>query len=173
MTRGRWLSVLSVVLVGCATGAPAGHAAPLARADVRQTLSDQSRDAVARSPVATLFFGTEPDGRAAVITAGPHFYAVSLRREGHTLALHGVDQVHAEVEDEDGEGAPPTSNATVRGTAALLLVNEGIRSVAWEEEGAYWALEVECERPFDDVRCTDDAYLFAEAEALASLAEAP
>lgn len=161
------LGGLFLGVVGC-TPAP-GSARPvgLRGGDLEQTLSDASRQALSRAPIATLFFGTESDGRRALITAGPHFYAVSLHRAGHTLALHGVDQIHASVEDEDdAEGAPPSSNATVRGRPATVLVNEAIRSVAWEEDGAYWSLEVECDAPFEDARCTEDDYLLAEAEAL-------
>lgn len=159
---------LTSVLVGCATAPSESRTPSLTAAD--QRFSDLSRQALARTPITPLFFGTEPDGHAATITAGTHFYAVSLPRDGHTLALHGVDQIHVTVEDEsDAEGSPPTSNDAVRGRPALILVNEGIRSVAWEEDGAYWSLEVECERPFEDVRCTEDGYLLDEAEALIDL----
>jgi hypothetical protein len=153
--------------LGCT--APTESRAPsLTAAD--QGFSDLSRQALSRTTMTPLFFGTEPDGRDATITAGTHFYAVSLPRDGHTLALHGVDQIHVAVEDESGaDGTPPNSNDTVRGFAALVLVNEGIRSVAWEEDGAYWSLEIECERPFDDLRCSEDRYLLDEAEALIDL----
>jgi len=163
------LTVLCLAsIAGCATAPAESRAPALTAAD--QGFSELSRQALSRTPITPLFFGTEPDGHAATLTAGPHFYAASLRREGHTLALHGVDQIHVTIEDEsDAEGSPPTSNDTVRGVPALILVNEGIRSVAWEENGAYWSLEVECQRPFDDVRCTEDGYLLDEAEALIDL----
>ena len=151
------------------------------REALARTLSEASRDAVARSPITPLFFGTARDAGGATITAGPHFYAVSLQREGHSLALHGVDVVHAEPgEDTPTEAHGDTAanaaddahegaRTAVRGRPATILVNEGIRSVAWEEDGAYWSLEVECFRAFEDARCTGDAYALAEAAALVSL----
>lgn len=162
-----------VFACGCAPSAVEPHAASLtAPGTLAQSLSTGSRDAVARSQIAPLFFGTAPDARGATITSGPHFYAVSLPRDGHSLVLHGVDVVHAEAEAmplDSAQAASAAPRATVRGRPATMLVNEGIRSVAWEENGTHWSVEVECFRPFDDPRCTDDEYVLAEAAALVSL----
>ena len=163
------------LLSGCASGPHElePRTSPLTQgSDTYQTLSAQSRAAVDRAPIAPLFFGTAPTGGSAVVTAGPHFYAVSLHRDGHSLVLHGVDQVHAQVLDEgatEAPGGPGGANSSVRGRPATILVNEGIRSVAWEEDGVFWSVEVECDRPFEDSRCTQDAYLLREADALVTL----
>jgi len=163
------------LLSGCASGPPEADppTAPVTQTrSPYQTHSSPGRDAVERAPIAPLFFGTAQSGEGSVVTAGPHFYAVSVHRDGHSLALHGVDQVHAQVLDEGAtevRGAPNGANSTVRGRPATILVNEGIRSVAWEEDGAFWSVECECDRPFDDPRCTQDAYLLREADALVSL----
>jgi hypothetical protein len=158
---------------GCASSTVESHTAPLtAPGALAQSLSTGSREAVERARIEPLFFGTAPDAHAATITSGPHFYAVSLSREGHSLVLHGVDLVHAEAEATPPEAAQTgggETHATVRGRAATILVNEGIRSVAWEEGGTHWSVEVECFRPFDDPRCTQSDYVLAEAAALVSL----
>ena len=112
-----------------------------------------------------LTFRDAPD---AIVTGGPRFHAVSLRRDELTLSIHASDVVHAPPE-EGAEDSPP--QYVVRGTDARLTVNEGIKSVAWSEGGAFYALEVECYRPFEDPRCTDDAFVLAQAESLVEVGQ--
>ncbi len=162
---------------GCVSGeaaAPPASAPLIGPSHLAQTLSAAGRAAVDRAPVTPLFFGTARSCAEAVFSAGTHFYAVSMRREGHTLLVHGVDQVHSAAPDEGAadqaqEIGAAEGRVSVRGRPATVLVNEGIRSVAWEEDGGFFSLEVECERPFEDVRCTEDSYLLGEAAALVSL----
>ena len=56
---------------------------------------------------------------------------------------------------------------TVRqGKPAWVLPNEGIWSVSWEEMGVSYSLDVECERPKDDVRCQSADRAVAIVESL-------
>ena len=98
------------------------------------------------------------------MTEGPRFRALSLRRGERTLSLHSSDLVHAEAPEGDLPSVEPTD--VVRGRPAYATVNEGIRSVAWEEGGAYHALEVECFRPFEDPHCTEPEFILDLAERL-------
>lgn len=111
-----------------------------------------------------LTFRDAPD---AIVMGGPRFHAVSLRRDELTLSIHASDVVHAPPEEGAEEGPPP--QYIVRGAEARMTVNEGIKSVAWREGGAFYALEVECFRPFEDPRCTEDAFVLAQAESLVEM----
>jgi hypothetical protein len=130
-------------------------------------LSAEARQTVLGSSVRPLLLPRE-HAAASLITAGPRWVAISARGEGITLSLHATDHHHSVVGDEELAQVPPPS-ATVRGEAARVTSNEGIRSVAWMEQGVAYALEVECERPFEDTRCTEDAFLLELADRLVSL----
>ena len=106
-----------------------------------------------------------PYAEVAVRTAGEHFRASSARRDGLTISLHATDLSHPVLTDDELGRLPPATHE-VRGVPARVLSNEGIRSVAWAEGGLDYALEVECARPLDDARCTEDAFVLELAASL-------
>jgi hypothetical protein len=118
---------------------------------------------LARPAIPELQFGDPADARAATVTRGEHFYAVSLRRGEVTLSIHATDVVHPA---PPGANVPPPPPDHIRGVPARILVNEGIRSITWDDAGVSYVLEVECYRPFEDQRCTEDAFIRATAESL-------
>lgn len=93
---------------------------------------------------------------SAVLTAERPWYAASYRDEQITLFLSGTVAFVDPPDDLVQEDSLP--NATARGVGAWDTLNEGIRSLAWEEMGAAYTLEVECASMLDR-RCTDEAFL--------------
>ena len=80
---------------------------------------------------------------------------MSSSRGPITRSIHATDAVHhAELNEE-----VPEAKLRVRGQPARTTVNEGIRSLSWEEAGVAYVIEVECEAPFEDARCTEADYI--------------
>jgi hypothetical protein len=132
-------------------------------ADALSSLSEGSREAVSRSPLPVLLFGDAAMARASQVTAGPAWYAISSRVGERTYSLHVV-------RDESSGAAPEGHTERVRGAPAMVLFNEGVRSVTWSERGATYALEVECYRPFEDAACAQSEHVKALAESLVIVA---
>lgn len=179
--RRTWIPVVSaVLLLACQQGtdpespapgtgtltapeAPSGGLGPSEppAVDALAGLDDRSRAAVAESPVKVLLFGGERNERSTVMAARG-YYAIHAREGEVTLSLHATDIVH---HAGDGVEAPEPDDE-VRGHPALILVNEGIRSVTWQEDGTSYVVEVECYRPFEDERCTESAFVLEVAQQL-------
>lgn len=160
----RPLGVLGSVLV-LAAGATACSAAPraepsteaLAQETAFDAMTPASREVVRAASVRFLLLPA-PYARAAIATSGPRWSALSASDGSLTVSLHGTDLTHdAHLGLDEVARAAPTE--TVRGAAARVLENEGIRSVAWTERGVDWSLEVECYQPDTDPRCTQDAFV--------------
>lgn len=130
-------------------------------------LGADSRAAVERAPLPVLLFSDPLAASASVVTAGPAWYAISARVGERTLSLHVVREARASSDE-----APAGHSERVRGAAAMVLFNEGVRSVTWSERGATYVLEVECYRPFEDEACVDRGYVLALAESLVSASDA-
>jgi len=102
---------------------------------------------------------------SATVMSDEHWVAVSARDGERTLSIHSTDVSHPAAGNEP---APPRS-ARVRGRPATVTENEGIRSIAWEEDDVAYSLDVECARPHEDEACTGEAYVRELAEALVVL----
>lgn len=165
--RTLWLSVSTALATACASPAPtpATSPAPLAQSpSALSVMTPEARDVVSASAVSFLLL-PEPYAHLAIATSGPHWSALSARDGELTVSLHGTDETHdAQLTLAETQRAEP--RAMVRGQRARVLVNEGIRSVAWNEEGVDWSLEVECYQPDQDRRCTADAFVLDLAEHL-------
>ncbi len=165
----RWIGLAALFFMACqprADEAPEAARAELTDGEEPATdplagLDARSRRALANAPVAALLL---PEGwnERSTVTSGRGFYAVSARDGEISVYLHATDVVH---HGGDGREAPAPEHE-VRGVPARILVNEGIRSVTWERGGTSYVLEVECFRPFEDERCTEDAFLCDLAERL-------
>lgn len=102
----------------------------------------------------------------AVITSGTVWYAMSYDRPRDVnVAIHATNQVHMTLEDEE----LPPPNAEVRGVPAHTGVNEGIRSITWEDAEVAYVVEVECWNVFEDPRCTEPDFARQIAEDLVEL----
>jgi hypothetical protein len=149
--------------------------APSASHALRSTLARRSLDAhgadsraaLERAPLPVLLFSDPLAASASVVTAGPAWYAISARVGERTLSLHVVREARGSSDE-----APAGHSERVRGAPAMVLFNEGVRSVTWSERGATYALEVECYRPFEDEACVDRGYVLALAESLVSVSDA-
>lgn len=164
--------LIVIMLAGCERPeAPAAHEPlreapvdPAARADALAALDAASREAVRRSPVPVLLLPAEWSANSRVM-ADRGYYAVSARRSELSVAIHASDIVHA-----PGDGAEQSPRAhTVRGRPALVMVNDGIRSVTWEEGRTSYVVEVECYRALEDPRCTEEAFVLELAESLVAV----
>jgi len=152
-------------LAGCQGDAP-GTQQALSGAPALDELDDASRQAVLSSPVPVLLL-PEGWGPRSTVTSGRGFYAVSARDGELAVSIHASDVVH---HAGDGMQAPEPREHTVRGRPARVLVNDGIRSVTWDEGRTSYVVEVECYRTLEDPRCTEAAFVVALAESLVEVA---
>ncbi|MBN8614438.1 MAG: hypothetical protein J0L92_27805 [Deltaproteobacteria bacterium] len=173
LTSSRAFAAASLVLVtGCGTAVGAEPAllesseereAP-ATSSLVTALDDGSREALARAGFPVLLFPARY--RSQVITAeGEPWAAVNATDDGLHLSLHGSARAHSVLSEEEVANLP-TPRTLVRGGPAWVTLNEQIRSVAWHEGAIAWSLEVECDRPFDDTRCTEEDFVLRLAESL-------
>lgn len=127
-------------------------------------LTPEARAALAAAPVPMLML---PDHRARASTflVGDRWASFHYRDAELTISLHATDLSHPVVADDEIAHLPPPPD-TVRGRPARVLLNEQIRSVAWEQGPVSYALDVECARPFDDTRCTEPEFVLELADAL-------
>jgi hypothetical protein len=126
-------------------------------------LSPEAQRVVARSPVPALVVDEDGMAGAATLMAKQEWYAMSTRGEGVTVSLHATKRAHRYPHIAPAE---PTGKWQVRGRNARVMENERIWSVAWEEGGVAYSLEVECAR-LPDPRCEDDTYVMQLARQLA------
>jgi hypothetical protein len=130
-----------------------------ARADtVRAELDDRSSDAIDRSEVPVL---VPPSvATAGRVMTGDGWYAFWGRGDAFTVSVQGSARarIHPDVRAADPDWI-------VRDTGAHLTHNEGIWSVSFIENGAAYAVEVECDEPFAGP-CSDEAFVVELAESL-------
>lgn len=89
-----------------------------------------------------------------VITSERVWYGASFRDENVTVYLHGTT-AFVDAPTDLGDVAPTT---TIRGVGGYATVNEAIRTITWQENGAAYSLDVECASPIDR-RCQSADYL--------------
>ncbi|MBX7196888.1 MAG: hypothetical protein K1X94_32865 [Sandaracinaceae bacterium] len=143
-----------------------GHARsqPQPRSIALEALDGPSREALARAAFPVLLFPS-PHVSTVLSQEGEPWVAVSTASDGVHLSLHGTSLEHPVLRDEEVANLP-TPTTFVRGVPAWLTLNEQIRSAAWHEGAIAWTLEVECDRPMDDTRCTAEDYVMRLAETL-------
>lgn len=134
------------------------------RSSVVTDLDAPSREALARAAFPVLLFPS-PHHSQVLSQEGEPWVAVSTASDGVHLSLHGTSREHPVLRDEEVANLP-TPTTFVRGAPAWLTLNEQIRSAAWHEGAIAWTLEVECDRPMDDTRCTAEDYVMRLAETL-------
>jgi len=132
-----------------------------------ERLDSDSRAALARAAFPVLLFPARWTSQVMSIE-GQRWVAVAAHDDGLHVSLHGSDVAHPDLR-EDEVANLPTPTTLVRGTPAWITLNEQIRSAAWHEGAVAWSLEVECDRPFEDTRCTQEEFVLALAETLESV----
>ncbi len=102
--------------------------------------------------------------RNAIVISKPTFLAWSSFTDDRALTVSLSSSV---VVHQHAEVRPAAPTSSVRdGKPAWVLQNEGIWSVAWEEFGVWYVVELECSRPGEDARCKDDAAVRSVVESL-------
>ncbi|GAB4210835.1 MAG: hypothetical protein OHK0013_31950 [Sandaracinaceae bacterium] len=169
------LSLFAITLgVGCGSaGQDAAEATLLASSDPqpaaraaapRDDLDAESRAALARVPFRVLLLPARWSPRV-MSTEGQRWVAQTAHADGIHLSLHGTDVEHPDLRDGEVENLPVPSTL-VRGVPAWVTLNEQIRAVSFHDGAVAWSLEVECDRPLDDTRCTEPGFALDLAEQL-------
>lgn len=140
--------------------APAGMA-PSARARaLRDVMRPASRAAVDATTVPLLLPDDLSLAATAVVTSGERWVAASIAQGDHTIAIHATRETMAPPQ------APPAHRSRLRGVPATVSANEGVRVATWMEGGVAYMIDVECTRPAEDARCTQEGFVRALAERL-------
>lgn len=177
-SRAASAAVLALALGACGTASrePAQTALtePTARSEesargasspaVVSRLDAESRAALERAAFPVLLFPARWTSQVMSMD-GQRWVAVAAHDDGLHVSLHGSDVAHPDLRDDEVADLP-TPTTLVRGTPAWITLNEQIRSAAWHEGSVAWSLEVECDRPFEDSRCTEEDFVRALAETL-------
>ena len=144
--------------VGGPTGSP-GSPSPRGRA-LRDVMRPESRAAVDATTVPLLLPDDLALAATAVVTSGERWVAASIAQGDHTLAIHATRETMAAPTD------PPVHRGRLRGVPATVSSNEGVRVATWMEGGVAYMIDVECTRPSEDPRCTQEGFIRALAERL-------
>lgn len=126
-----------------------------------EALAPASRAELTQTPVRWLLPPSPAMLAHTTLIAGPVYAAASITLDGHTIAIHATN-AHMD---------PPGNTAfahddRVRGVGASFTENEAIRVVTWFEQGVSYSVDIECDAPLTDVRCTGTDYARAVAESL-------
>ncbi len=138
----RFIPVLLIVLAACAE-----QAAPtIASADDHRAL------AAWQAPL--LLPSGDQLRAAAFLTAGPTWYAASIKQPGLTITIEAnnvaFERPHVRAAMPDG---PPARGAPRVGR------NEDIMQADFVTDGVAWTVAVECHEHESDRRCTESAYV--------------
>jgi hypothetical protein len=123
-------------------------------------LTPEAQSAVTRSPVTVLVPRDAALLAAGTVMADKSWYAFHAQVNGVTIAIQGTNVVHAYP-----EVAPDDGNTVLRRGRGYVTVNEGIRTVSFNEEGVAYAVDVECGTA-GDTHCASDAYVLELANGL-------
>jgi hypothetical protein len=99
--------------------------------------------------------------KSAFVTMADDWYAVALHDDGANLHIRGTRRAF------DFEGDVWTDKEKGIGDNYTLTRTHQIVTVAFGSFGAAYTVDVECSRPMDDTRCTDDDYALELANSLA------
>ena len=125
-------------------------------------LPAQSLEAIERATLPVLVPRDEALLASATVTAGPAWYAIALRGDGHHVSIHGTKQM---VHQPSLAADVPPERRRAPGETSITRTH-GIVTVSFEAFGASYTIDVECDRPMDDARCTEDAYALSIHEGL-------
>jgi hypothetical protein len=138
------------------------------RADA-SSLSEEARAAVDAATLPVLLPRDASLLTGAVVTRGPTWYAASLHPAGHHITINGRKlAVHQPALAND----VPEDERRQPGETTLSRTH-GIVSVAFDAFGASYTLDVECEAPTSDERCTQDDYALSLVRDLGVAGGAP
>lgn len=96
---------------------------------------------------------------SAFIVAGPHWYSARMKAADHSIYIQGNRAAFQHDFGLTDEQKKSVENFTVYRTHA-------IPTLAFNRFGVAYTIDVECMRPLEDRRCTDDDYVLSIAEGL-------
>ena len=123
-------------------------------------LDNDSRAAVARSPVPVLIPKRPELLKVGKVMAEENWYAFHASHDGLTVAVGA-----SKIEHHHDDIAPTKGKRTVRGVPGFIVQNEGIWSLSWREGGISYSLDLECAEP-SEARCSNDETLLSIARDL-------
>ena len=94
-----------------------------------------------------------------------HGYSASLAPEGHHVYIAGIRLVHEYPQIELDEAGDALLEQPYR-----LSRTHQIVTLSFSRFGVGYTIDIECAKPMDDPRCTEDAYAIGIYESLALLA---
>ncbi len=97
---------------------------------------------------------------SGIMTAGPSWYAASMKQEGFSVVVSGSTR-HVTV-----PGAATANLPGYRKQDLRVVRAEGIAELAFKAYGAIYTITVECADPATDTHCKDDAYILELADRL-------
>ena len=97
---------------------------------------------------------------AGIMTAGPDWYAASMKQEGFSVVISGSTR-HVTVPGAKAADLPEYGKQDLRVNRA-----EGIAELAFKAYGVIYTISVECEDPEADPHCKEDAYILELADKL-------
>lgn len=122
-------------------------------------LSEQAQGVVGDSPVPVILPDDDQLLASAHITVGDAWYEASMQGERHSVAINGTHRSHSAPgvggKKEDDHSQPQEH---------LLTRTHGIVTLAFEEFGVAYAIDVECENPLENPLCAKDEYVLSIAE---------
>jgi hypothetical protein len=124
-------------------------------------LKKRQHEAAGRSPIPALLPNVERLIEVAVLMSGEDWYAASMVVDDHGISIHGSRRAFFV------PGMDISNEVVHEGAKHLLNRSEGVVSLTFEAFGVAYMMRIDCERPFEDARCTEDDYIIDIAEALA------
>lgn len=125
------------------------------------TLPESERSKISEIPLPVMLPDDPEILETAIITRGDNWYAASLKGDGVSLHVRGT-RVSFDFEEDVWSKAEKSI-----GDNYTLTRTHQIVTVAFGSFGAAYTVDVECSKPMDDIRCTDDAYALDLANDLA------
>ena len=122
-------------------------------------LSEQGQGVVGDSPVPVILPDDDQLLESAYITVGDAWYEASMQGDGHSVAINGTHRSHSAPGaggKKEGDHSQPQGH--------LLTRTHGIVTLAFEEFGVAYAIDVECENPLENPLCAKDEYVLSLAE---------
>ncbi len=131
----------------------------------RERLRAEQLEAVDGAPVPALLPDKDAYIERAITMYDEHWFAAAIGFEEHDVSITGTRMFYFV------PGVSDMQKETIEGANDHVLTREsGIVNLSFQWFGASYFIEVACARPFEDVRCTEDAYVMDLAESLAVVA---
>lgn len=117
--------------------------------------------------VPVLAFGDDARLGKALLTHNENWYALTATHDGVTMTVHGTRNAVVVPGMEIPAAAREAADNYV------LTRAHGVVTVTWRAFGLSYGLDVECQKPMEDPRCTQDEFALQVAEQLGVIGGRP